>query len=105
VFKCTDHEKAISCARFLNSRQFITASTDGTLRTWDNEGKAVDVYRGHVNNKNFVGLSVSHDGDWISCGSENSRIYTYFSSVTIPRFTTPFNAMNTLQVSIDTIWL
>lgn len=42
-------------------------STDSELKLWDIEqGECKRTYKGHVNEKNFVGLSVSND--YISCG-------------------------------------
>ena len=32
--------------------------------------------KGHVNEKNFVGLAT--DGDYITCGSENNGLYIYY---------------------------
>lgn len=47
---------------------------------------------GHTNEKNFVGLSVSHDG-YIACGSENNAVYCYHKAVPTPicdhKFGTP----------------
>jgi protein suppressor of PHYA-105 1 len=33
-------------------------------------------YRGHINERNFVGLSVSSEG-YIACGSEDNSVYVY----------------------------
>jgi WD40 repeat protein len=37
-------------------------------------------YRGHVNERNFVGLSLSEDG-YIACGSEDNSVYAYHHSL------------------------
>ncbi|RKP10412.1 WD40-repeat-containing domain protein, partial [Thamnocephalis sphaerospora] len=94
LFKCSDHRKAISCVRYVDSNHFVTASTDGTLRMWNHKetGQCVRKYEGHINDKNFVGLSVSSDGNWLSCGSEDNHIYTYFTPITRPAIQTPFAA-------------
>ena len=43
------------------------SSTDSELRQWDYQsGSTIKQYRGHVNEKNFVGLSIN--GDYIVCG-------------------------------------
>ncbi|KAJ3298937.1 coatomer subunit alpha [Rhizoclosmatium sp. JEL0117] len=41
-------------------------------------------YGGHTNEKNFVGLSINSTGEFISCGSENNSVYTYFHSLPNP---------------------
>ena len=46
---------------------YFLRSTDSELKLWNVErGQVLRTYRGHANEKNFVGLSVS--GDFISCG-------------------------------------
>ncbi|KAJ3141916.1 coatomer subunit alpha [Physocladia obscura] len=53
-------------------------------------------YSGHTNEKNFVGLSINSTGEFISCGSENNSVYTYFSSLSTPIINHRFgNAINT----------
>lgn len=70
------HKKAVSYARFLSKNEIISASTDSQLRLWRvNEGQCLRTYRGHLNEKNFVGLAVS--GGYIACGG------SFFSSRTI----------------------
>jgi E3 ubiquitin-protein ligase RFWD2 len=61
------HKKAVSYARFLSNNEIVSASTDSQLRLWRvTEGQCLRTYRGHVNEKNFVGLAVS--GGYIVCG-------------------------------------
>ena len=38
---------------------------------------------GHVNEKNFVGLSVTSDGH-IACGSEDNAVYAYHHALPLP---------------------
>jgi E3 ubiquitin-protein ligase RFWD2 len=40
------------------------------------------VYRGHINEKNFVGLAVSND--FIACGSENHEVCMYYKPLSKP---------------------
>ncbi len=49
------------------------------------------VLRGHVNEKNFVGLSVSPEG-YIACGSETNQVFAYHSSMPLPLATHSFAA-------------
>ncbi|KAI9593428.1 WD40-repeat-containing domain protein [Syncephalis fuscata] len=99
LYVCQGHRKAISCIRYLDADTFITVSTDASLKSWSHSesGKCLRTYKGHVNDKNFVGLSVSHDGQWISCGSEDNNIYTYFAPLTQPAIVTPFNTTSILR--------
>ncbi|KAI9263395.1 WD40-repeat-containing domain protein [Phascolomyces articulosus] len=79
----TGHKKAVSYVRWIGDNQIISASTDNTLRRWDNtNGECQLVYSGHTNEKNFVGLSVSKD--WISCGSEDNTVYAYHKDCKTP---------------------
>lgn len=64
------HKKAVSYARFLSNNEIVSASTDSQLRLWRvAEGQCLRTYRGHVNEKNFVGLAVS--SGYIVCGSSS----------------------------------
>jgi len=59
--------------RFMDSGEIVSASTDSTLRLWDPAAEAhTRTYRGHMNEKNFVGLSA--DGEFIACGSEQNEV-------------------------------
>ena len=66
IFTFKGHKKAASYVRFLNSNQFISASTDCSLKSWliqesidKDTSEIVQTYTGHVNEKNFVGLSIN----------------------------------------------
>eukprot|EP00698_Gefionella_okellyi_P024230 TRINITY_DN8495_c0_g1_i1.p1 TRINITY_DN8495_c0_g1~~TRINITY_DN8495_c0_g1_i1.p1 ORF type:complete len:597 (+),score=111.73 TRINITY_DN8495_c0_g1_i1:71-1861(+) len=91
VFK--GHRKAVSYVKFLNAEEFVSASTDSTLKLWNVNGgdAAVRTYHGHANEKNFVGLTA--DGDYIACGSESNAVFAYYKTLSKPilwyRFTTP----------------
>ena len=82
----TGHKKAVSYVKFINNNEMITASTDCSLRLWDlkNETECKRTFTGHTNEKNFVGLSVNCDGEFISCGSETNQIFVYHSQLTEP---------------------
>lgn len=57
----------------MDSGEIVSASTDSTLRLWDPAAEAhTRTYRGHMNEKNFVGLSA--DGEFIACGSEQNEV-------------------------------
>ena len=81
IFK--GHKKAVSYVKFSNNNEFVSASTDSTLKSWRiNEGQCIRSYNGHVNEKNFVGLE-THD-DYIVTGSENNNVYLYYNELTKP---------------------
>jgi len=81
VFK--GHTKAVSYVVWIDKDEFVSASTDGTLKLWNiNNTEPIRTYSGHFNEKNFVGLSIH--GDYISCGSENNSVYTYFKPLAKP---------------------
>ncbi|EPS63849.1 hypothetical protein M569_10934, partial [Genlisea aurea] len=70
------HRKAVSYVKFLSSTELASASTDSTLRLWDvKENAPLRVFRGHTNEKNFVGLTVSNE--YIACGSETNEVFVY----------------------------
>ncbi|KAI3493429.1 hypothetical protein L1887_41819 [Cichorium endivia] len=100
------HQNAVSYVKFLDSDSVVSASTDNTLKLWDLkktslEGISTDAccmtYKGHTNQKNFVGLSVL-DG-YIACGSESNEVYAYHKSFPMP--ITSYKFGNTDSVSSD----
>lgn len=59
--------------RYLSSTEVVSASTDSTLRLWNTRTLSqTRRFSGHVNEKNFVGLSV--DSEFIACGSETDEV-------------------------------
>ncbi len=59
--------------RWLSDGEVVSASTDSTLRLWDiHAARESRVFRGHVNEKNFVGLAA--DSEFIACGSETNEV-------------------------------
>ncbi|KAJ3324482.1 RING finger and WD repeat domain-containing protein 2 [Boothiomyces sp. JEL0866] len=102
IFK--GHKKAVSYVKFINSDEIVSASTDCSLRLWslkeplhsptttNHDISSLRTYSGHVNEKNFVGLSVNSDGKYISCGSETNQVYAYYSQLSNPIATHRFGA-------------
>ena len=77
------HRKAVSYVRYASSTEVVSASTDGTLRVWEIGGDGiVKTLSGHMNEKNFVGLSVT--SQFVSCGSETNDVYVYYKHVSGP---------------------
>ena len=58
----------------------VTSSTDSQLKLWRLNAKpsCVRTFRGHVNDKNFVGLAT--DGDYLACGRW-CRVFSFKTSV------------------------
>ena len=84
------HKKAVSYVRWAGN-DIISASTDCTLRLWSTTRAALSggectqeerTYRGHTNERNFVGLAVSND--LIICGSETHEVFTYYQPLSKP---------------------
>ncbi|CAK7351561.1 unnamed protein product [Dovyalis caffra] len=77
------HRKAVSYVKFLSSHELASASTDSTLRLWDvKENLALRTFRGHTNEKNFVGLTVT--SEYIACGSETNEVLVYHKAISKP---------------------
>jgi len=77
------HKKAVSYVKFASNTELISASTDSNLKLWSlNARDCVRSYTGHVNDKNFVGLTT--DGSYVACGSENNSIYVYYKDLPYP---------------------
>ncbi|KAJ9537770.1 hypothetical protein OSB04_030503 [Centaurea solstitialis] len=76
------HQKTVSYVKFLS-----VASLPLHLRITP----YVRTFRGHTNEKNFVGLSVNND--FLACGSETNEVYSYHKAISKPltwhRFGTP----------------
>jgi protein suppressor of PHYA-105 1 len=125
------HRRSVSYVRWLDGQQLVTASTDNTLRRWNvpdlltaasssssatreigGAGAAAAcrmTYRGHTNNRNFIGLAVlpgapgapaaatagASSSGYIVCGSETNEAYLYHSSVPVPVASHSFKSFST----------
>ncbi|CAL1384813.1 unnamed protein product [Linum trigynum] len=90
------HSKTVSYVKFVDSTTMVSASTDNTLKLWDMSACASRVndaplhsFTGHMNMKNFVGLSVS-DG-YIATGSETNEVVIYHKAFPMPALSYKFN--------------
>ncbi|MFS7933975.1 putative transcription factor WD40-like family [Helianthus anomalus] len=66
------HRKAVSYVKCISDSELASASTDSTLHLWDVK-ENVRTFRGHTNEKNFVGLSVNNE--YIACRSESNEVF------------------------------
>ena len=63
--------------RYMANGEVVSASTDSTLRLWNARSMTPQrSYDGHMNEKNFVGLSA--EGEFIACGSETNDVGSLF---------------------------
>ncbi|OIT24247.1 PREDICTED: E3 ubiquitin-protein ligase COP1-like isoform X2 [Nicotiana attenuata] len=77
------HRKAVSYVKFLSNNELASASTDSTLRLWDvKENVPLRTFKGHANEKNFVGLSVN--SEYLACGSETNEVFVYHKEISKP---------------------
>lgn len=100
----TGPQKAVSYVRFTSDgNSIVAASTDSVIRSYDAaaclgnaptqtlmlDGTTTPaaapsaIYRGHCNERNFVGLSVSPQG-YILSGSEDNCVYCYWKTLPFP---------------------
>ena len=116
------HAGAASFARFAGRDCATTAAIDGAIAVWDLTAPSKTltaprrVLRGHRNTRNFVGLSVLHDGSGrssfgpshghvLACGSEDCVVHAYHTGSSVPLATWPllpdgsYAATNTVPFS------
>ncbi|KAL8087804.1 hypothetical protein AgCh_037810 [Apium graveolens] len=96
------HNKTVSYIKFIDSLNLVSASTDNTLKLWDlsmSTSRVLDCplqsYTGHLNVKNFVGLSVS-DG-YIATGSETNEVFVYHKAFPMPALSFKFKNTDPLS--------
>ncbi|KAJ1429526.1 WD40/YVTN repeat-like-containing domain superfamily [Sesbania bispinosa] len=98
------HSKAVSYVKLLDAETVVSASTDNSLKLWNlkktsSSGLSSDAcdltFKGHINEKNFVGLSVL-DG-FIACGSESNEVYCYYKSLPVPMASHKFESIDPIS--------
>ncbi|KAK7244287.1 hypothetical protein RIF29_39107 [Crotalaria pallida] len=96
------HNKTVSYIKFVDSVTLVSASTDNTLKLWDLSkcaSRVIDTpiqsFTGHMNVKNFVGLSVS-DG-YIATGSETNEVFIYHKAFPMPALSFKFQNTDPLS--------
>ncbi|OIV92405.1 hypothetical protein TanjilG_23005 [Lupinus angustifolius] len=96
------HNKTVSYIKFVDSMNLVSASTDNTLKLWDLSKCAsrvintpIQSFTGHMNVKNFVGLSVS-DG-YIATGSETNEVFIYHKAFPMPALSFKFQNTDPLS--------
>ena len=74
------HDRPLSFARFMGRNRLVTASVDSSLALWNLDqgaGRLFRRYEGHMNQKNFVGLSVCPETELMATGSECGQAVAY----------------------------
>lgn len=102
LFTLIGHNKTVSYVKFVDSTNLVSASTDNTLKLWDLslcssrvvEGP-LQSFTGHMNVKNFVGLSVS-DG-YIATGSETNEVFIYHKAFPMPALSFKFSSIDPIS--------
>ncbi|KAK4373975.1 hypothetical protein RND71_004652 [Anisodus tanguticus] len=96
------HNKTVSYVKFIDSTTLVSASTDNTIKLWDLStctsrilDSPLQSFTGHMNVKNFVGLSVS-DG-YIATGSETNEVVVYHKVFPMPALSFKFNCTDPLS--------
>nr|GEV57294.1 protein SPA1-related 4-like isoform X1 [Tanacetum cinerariifolium] len=102
LFTLVGHNKTVSYVKFVNSSTLVSSSTDNTLKLWDlseSTSQVIDcpiqTFTGHMNVKNFVGLSVS-DG-YIATGSETNEVYVYHKAFPMPALSYKFSTADPIS--------
>ncbi|KAI4333662.1 hypothetical protein L6164_018442 [Bauhinia variegata] len=96
------HNKTVSYVKFVDPVSLVSSSTDNTLKLWDLSmctSRVIDTpvqsFTGHMNVKNFVGLSVS-DG-YIATGSETNEVFIYHKAFPMPALSFKFQNTDPLS--------
>lgn len=96
------HHKTVSYVKFIDSTTLVSASTDNTLKLWDLSmcnSRVLDCpmqsFTGHLNVKNFVGLSVSEG--FIATGSETNEVFVYHKALPMPALSYKFSSTDSLS--------
>ena len=77
------HSRTVSGARFMSEDELMTSSIDGQILLWNKENEElVGTFKGHKNEKNFIGLACN--GDFIAAGSEDDTVYIYHKAIQKP---------------------
>eukprot|EP00049_Salpingoeca_infusionum_P012088 m.214393 g.214393 ORF g.214393 m.214393 type:complete len:688 (+) comp15101_c0_seq3:73-2136(+) len=88
------HTKAVSYVRFIDNESLVSASTDSTLKLWNVHTRVQQrTFKGHTNEKNFVGLT--NCDDFIACGSEDNGVYVYHRAFEEPVIAHKFHTEDT----------
>ena len=67
------HNKYISCARFIDDTEILSASGDGTCILWDLESReAKSIFEDHTADVMFIDLNTSNKNIFVSCSVDTT---------------------------------
>ncbi|KAI7754633.1 hypothetical protein M8C21_023912 [Ambrosia artemisiifolia] len=102
LYTLVGHKRTVSYIKFIDSKTLVSSSTDNTLKLWDLSDTASQVldrpiqsFSGHVNVKNFVGLSVL--GGYIATGSETNEVFIYHKAFPMPAMSYKFTTTDPIS--------
>lgn len=89
------HEKGVRHLKFTSAGELISSSVDSTLKLWnlDESINTLVTFRGHFNDKCFMGLAT--DDNYIACGSENNSLFLYYKYLPKPLLSFKFEDYRT----------
>uniref|UniRef100_A0A3Q2UK95 COP1 E3 ubiquitin ligase n=1 Tax=Fundulus heteroclitus TaxID=8078 RepID=A0A3Q2UK95_FUNHE len=94
-FLKTRYMKSFSFLKKKTSTNVICRSTDSQLKLWNvNKPHCLRSFKGHINEKNFVGLA--SNGDYVACGSENNSLYLYYKGLSKTLLTFKFDTVKSV---------
>ncbi|CAG10910.1 unnamed protein product, partial [Tetraodon nigroviridis] len=89
---CLDQTEMLA---WLSSEDDVYRSTDSQLKLWNvSKPHCLRSFKGHINEKNFVGLA--SNGDYIACGSENNSLYLYYKGLSKTLLTFKFDTVKSV---------
>uniref|UniRef100_A0A673CI11 COP1 E3 ubiquitin ligase n=1 Tax=Sphaeramia orbicularis TaxID=375764 RepID=A0A673CI11_9TELE len=105
AFGCADHcvhyydlrntKQPIMVFKGHRKAEIVSASTDSQLKLWNvNKTHCLRSFKGHINEKNFVGLA--SNGDYVACGSENNSLYLYYKGLSKTLLTFKFDTVKSV---------
>ncbi|KAL0398810.1 UNVERIFIED_CONTAM: E3 ubiquitin-protein ligase COP1 [Sesamum radiatum] len=71
----------LSWNRYAKS-QIASSDYEGIVTIWDVTTRQPRMFRGHKNEKNFVGLTAN--SEYIACGSETNEVFVYHKAISKP---------------------
>lgn len=96
------HTKTVSYVKYVDSTTLVSASTDNSLKLWDMSAgtshiidSPLQTFTGHINSRNFVGLSVYDD--YITTGSETNEVFIHHKAFPMPVLSFKFNNTDALS--------
>uniref|UniRef100_A0A8C7UV31 COP1 E3 ubiquitin ligase n=1 Tax=Oncorhynchus mykiss TaxID=8022 RepID=A0A8C7UV31_ONCMY len=101
AFGCADH-----CVHYYDLRNTkqpimvfkvnsIKLRSEIQLKLWNvNKPHCLRSFKGHINEKNFVGLA--SNGDYVACGSENNSLYLYYKGLSKTLLTFKFDTVKSV---------